>query len=78
MRVLKGSTDNEHSRDEVVFYLLKDRVLYRKVKSDGQMRLLLLIPKMLRPNVLEEAQDNLFEGHSGIAHTYERIRQRHF
>lgn len=38
--VLEGPTDGEHFRDKVLFYLLENRVLYRRVESDGQQRLI--------------------------------------
>lgn len=78
IRVLGSPTDGEHFWYEVLLYFLKDRLLYRKVESDGQMRLILLIPKILLPNVLEEDHDSLCEGHLRISRTYEKIRRRYF
>lgn len=78
IRVLEGPTDGESYRDKVLFYVLKNRVLYPKVESDGQQRLLLVISKISRTSVLHEAHDSLCGGHLEISRTYERIRQGFF
>lgn len=78
IRILEGPTDGENSRDKVLFYILKNRVLYREVESEWQLRLLLVVPEILRPDVLHEAHDSLCGGHLGISRTYERTHHRYF
>ena len=77
LSVLKDPTNSSY-RNRMLFYVIKEGVLYRKVIRDNRAHLLLVVPKKLWPQLLEEAHDSILSGHLGIARTYERIKDRYF
>ena len=59
-------------------YILKDGTLYRKVLMDGEDKLLLVVPKYLRHDILYACHDNPTSGHLGFWRTYQRTRTRYY
>ena len=59
-------------------YMLKDGTLYRKVLMDGEDKLLLVVPKHLRHDILYACHDNPTSGHLGFWRTYQRTRTRYY
>ena len=78
IEILEGTTDSRKFREKILFYILKNKVLYRRVECDGHQRLLMVVPKSLQLGIIREAHDTLQGGHLGISRTYERIRARYF
>ncbi|XP_055343594.1 uncharacterized protein LOC129591802 isoform X2 [Paramacrobiotus metropolitanus] len=59
-------------------YAVKDGLLYREWKSQGDKHLLLAVPKALRFEVLAFCHDDPMGGHLGFARTWDRVRKRFF
>jgi transposase InsO family protein len=77
LEALKNPDSASH-RTRSLFYVIKDGILYRKVFRDGRNYLLLVVPKTIWPNVLQEAHDALVSGHLGVTRTYSRIKDRYY
>ncbi|UYV83065.1 hypothetical protein LAZ67_22002076, partial [Cordylochernes scorpioides] len=57
---------------------MKNGLLYKRNFDPLGRRLLLVIPKCMRPDILKEFHDVPTAGHLGFARTYDRIRKRYF
>ncbi|UYV84069.1 hypothetical protein LAZ67_X001057 [Cordylochernes scorpioides] len=57
---------------------MKNGLLYKRNFDPLGRRLLLVIPKRMRPDILKEFHDVPTAGHLGFARTYDRIRKRYF
>ena len=69
---------NQSRKDRSIYYVLKKNILYRKVIRDGRPYLLLVIPKAIENDLLEESHDSILSGHLGVSRTFARIRDRYF
>ncbi|UYV72850.1 hypothetical protein LAZ67_10000987, partial [Cordylochernes scorpioides] len=59
-------------------FQMKNGLLYKRNFDPLGRRLLLVIPKCMRPDILKEFHDVPTAGHLGFARTYDRIRKRYF
>ncbi|UYV61191.1 K02A2.6-like, partial [Cordylochernes scorpioides] len=57
---------------------MKNGLLYKRNFDPLGRRLLLVIPKCMRPDILKEFHDVPTAGHLGFARTYDRIRKKYF
>ena len=72
-RLQSGDTDPSLST-----FLLQDNVLYRRNLHPDGAELLLVVPRHLRKDVLQELHDAPTSGHLGVSRTYDRVRRRVF
>lgn len=59
-------------------FVVHDAVLYKKNYSGQGARLLLVVPRTLRPQIFRFCHDNATSGHMGFARTFHRIQQRFY
>jgi Integrase zinc binding domain len=65
-------------REKTLCYIIKSGILYRRVIRDSHPYLLLVVPKKIQLDLIEEAHDLILCGHLGISPTFERIKDRYF
>ena len=61
-----------------LMYTLKEGILYRKIWREGETKLLMVLPKQLRQQVLYACHDERSSGHLGFWRTWQRVRQRFY
>lgn len=74
---LEGN-DVVRKRQRLLYFELRNNILYKKVIRDGKVVLLLVVPKKLRKDLLHEAHDGLLSGHMGQTNTYSRLTMKYF
>jgi len=77
MRVLALQNIGERPRLSTDFYKLREGILYRKNPRKGKP-LLLVVPSILRKDLISECHDAPVAGHYGVEKTLARLKESYF
>ena len=75
---LKDGSENSNFLSRALNYSLISDVLYKKVIRDTVDFRLLVVPKVVRVEIIQEAHDGVLGGHLGQTNTYYKISRKYY